>query len=121
MDQYKDFIKQTLQLINYPQNHDQFVNTFFETAQQEAFLQLLGTLPQDKQDELTKRLQFPPVGDTPEKAIQAYFTPLDCSIALQEAILEDYKKFVQQTMSTLPPEKQKQLQDFLLPLVNSAG
>lgn len=120
MDPYKDFLLKTLDIINYSQDKEKWIKGFMENAQQQAFLQLLQTLPQDKQQVLTKDLQFPPSGKTPEQVLQEYFTPLDCSIALQEKILEEYKAFVQQTMSSLTPDKQKELQDFLLPLVNGA-
>lgn len=120
MDSYKDFLLKTLDIINYAQDKQKWVTQFMETAQQQAFLKLLETLPKLDQDKLTKELQFPPDGKTPEQVLQQYFTPLDCSIALQEQILEEYKKFVQSTMSTLTPEKQKELQDYLMPLVNAA-
>lgn len=120
MDPYKDFLLKTLDIINFPQDKEKWVKEFMEYAQQQAFLQLLETLPQDQQATLTKNLQFPPTGKTPEQVLQEYFTPLDCSIALQEQIIEEYKKFVQQTMASLPPEKQKELQDYLMPLVNAA-
>lgn len=118
MDPYKDFLLKTLDIINYPQDKQKWVKEFMEYAQQQAFLALLKTLPQDQQTNLTKQLQFPPNGKTPEQVLQQYFTPLDCSIALQEQILEEYKKFVQNTMRNLPPEKQKELQDYLIPMVN---
>lgn len=118
MDPYKDFLLKTLDIINFPGDKEKWVKDFMENAQQQAFLILLKTLPQDQQAVLTKELQFPPLGKTPEQVLQQYFTPLDCSIALQEQILEEYKKFVQNTMSSLTPDKQKELQDYLLPLVN---
>lgn len=121
MDPYKDFLLKTLDIINYTKDKQQWVKEFMEYAQQQAFLVLLKTLPQNQQTDLTKQLQFPPDGKTPEQVLQQYFTPLDCSIALQEQIIEEYKKFVQNTMNTLPPEKQKELQEFLMPLVNAAG
>lgn len=118
MDPYKDFLIKTLEIINFPGDKQKWVADFMQNAQQQAFLQLLQTLPQNDQTVLTKNLQFPPAGKTPEQVLQDYFTPLDCSIALQEQILEEYKKFVQNTMGNLTPDKQKELQDYLLPLVN---
>lgn len=118
MDPYKDFLLKTLEIINFPGDKQKWMREFMEYAQQQAFLQLLETLPKPDQETLTKQLQFPPDGKTPEQVLQQFFTPLDCSIALQEQILEEYKKFVQNTMGNLPPEKQKELQEYLLPLVN---
>lgn len=120
MDPYNDFLVKTLDIIEFKGNREEWIQQFMQQAQQLAFGQLLSTLPQDKQQALTTALQNPPAGKTPEQVLQEYFTPLDCSIALQEQILEEYKKFVQDTMGTLTPEKQKELQDYLLPLVNQA-
>lgn len=118
MDPYKDFLLKTLDIIQFQGDREKWIKEFMEYAQQQAFLELLKTLPQNDQANLTKQLQFPPDGKTPEQVLQQYFTPLDCSIALQEQLLEEYKKYVQNTINTLPPEKQKELQEYLLPLVN---
>ncbi len=118
MDPYRDFLLKTLDIISFAQDKEKWIKEFMEYAQQQAFLELLKTLPQEQQTILSKNLQFPPQGKTPEQVLQEYFTPLDCSIALQEKIIEEYKKFVQSVMSTISQEKQKELQDFLLPLVN---
>lgn len=120
MDPYKEFLLKTLDIIEFKDDKEQWIQEFMGNAQNQAFLALLKTLPQDKQAALTSALQNPPLGKTPEQVLQEYFTPLDCSIALQEQIIEEYKKFVQDAMSTLTPEKQKELQAYLLPLVNEA-
>jgi hypothetical protein len=118
MDPYNDFLVKTLDIINFQGNREEWIQQFMQHAQQLAFMELLKTLPQDQQQTLTTTIQNPPAGKTPEQVLQEYFTPLDCSIALQEQILEEYKKFVHETMGTLTPEKQQELQAYLLPLIN---
>lgn len=120
MDPYRDFLLTTLDIIELQQDKQQWITNFLKHAQEQAFLKLLHTLPEEKQTELMQHMQSPQNGETPEDILQRYFTPLDCSIALQEEVLEEYKEFVQNTINTLSPEKQKQLQEYILPMVNSA-
>src|SRR5579872_4428998 len=117
MDRYKQFLAKTLEIMQFPGDSRKWIEEFLQNAQKETYVDLVLTLPEEEQTTLQKRLFYPPFGKTPEYVLEEYFSPLDVSIALQENIMESYKQFVQNVINILPPDKQKQLQDFLMPLV----
>lgn len=121
MDGYRQFLAKTLEILEFSGDMGKWIEEFLQNAQKETYVDLILTLPEEQQETLQKQLSSPPFGKTHEYILKEYFSPLDISITLQENIIESYKQFVQNVINMLPPDKQKQLQDFLMPLINTTA
>jgi phage host-nuclease inhibitor protein Gam len=103
MNNYKDILLKILDAIGYADDREAFVNEFIGNVQKQAVVDLIQTLPADKQEEIKK--EFSSAAGNPEKiaeVVKKYFTEDQMRKALEEAsknAVIDWMDAVKDTLS----------------------
>lgn len=109
---YKDVILSVLDAIDFTENKEEFANQFIVTTQMQAFVDLVETLPQDKQEEIKQKLQEN-TQDAPKtvEIITAFFTPEQIQKAVEEALKKAVIGWMEEITTSLNnTQKEKLLQ-----------
>jgi hypothetical protein len=120
-----------LELIGYEDNKEEFVKEFFELCQKQTVLDLVKSLPEEKQNELKEKLSvqldsskannvsavLDQLKTLPDGANE-YFTEEQRVAAFQKAVENGFKNYLSEVMPTLSEEKKSELQNYLKSLSN---
>src|SRR5437762_2058251 len=108
----KGILSKVLSIIGYTNNQDAFIDEFIKICQKQAFLDLLNSLPLEKQTTLTQETQ-------PEKVqvlLNQYFTTEDINKSLTKATQTQFQSCLQTIDPTLSAEQRNNLDSFLTSL-----
>ena len=108
----KQLIVDVLESIGYEENKDKFASDFLSISLQEAMMNLMQGLPQDKQDQLTHRVSL--VGpDKLEGLLLEYFSKEDFSNALSKASSSAIESYLETISGSLNDEQKTKLEQHL--------
>jgi len=88
----KDIIIQILDLVGYGENKEEFADELLSLCQQQALVDLIKSLPEEKQTLLEKTLSQQPNPQNIDQVLKDNFT--------EEQILESLKKATENTIQT---------------------
>lgn len=104
-----DLLIKILEVIDYSDDKDAFISEFTKNVHLQSLLDLISTLPADKQEEIKTKLT-PNVNDADKVAstLSAYFTQSQMQDALEAASKDAMTKYVETISPTLSaPQKQE--------------
>jgi hypothetical protein len=106
---YKEILLKILEVISFTDDKEAFMKEFINNVSLQAFVDLVQTLPQDKQEELKKA--FAAAGENAQKIndiVKNYFSEEQINNALENAAkngVTEWMKAVDPTLSD--PQRQK--------------
>ncbi len=106
----KENITRILEIIDFKDDKEKFVNDFLALCQKKAFENLILTLSKEKQEALTQDLEKE---DNYQAQLQEYFTPDQKLQAIQAASKYMMEQYLEEIIPTLTEEQLKNLEDFL--------
>jgi len=110
MDDYKNILNKILEVINYSEDKNVFVSEFIKNVQLQSLIDLLKTLPADKQEEIKNQLSANP--DNQEKIseiLKNFFSQDQMQESLKNASKEAISKYIQSISSTLSASQKTNL------------
>lgn len=120
MDNPLDTIVKVLEIIGYKGDKQKFVNQFIENSQKQAVIDLVDTLPADKQAQLKQQLSTASENQIPDNILQNYFTKDQYLEALTKATKVSFGSFLETIQSSLTESQTENLQAFLAPLAKQS-
>lgn len=106
----KTLLIKILTVIGYEEDKDQFADRFLQNIRLQSLVDLLSTLPADRQEEVKAGLVS--AADNPEalaKTVTAYFPETQLREALEEAAKESITAYLQRISPTLSPVQREAL------------
>ncbi|MBI4084827.1 MAG: hypothetical protein HY431_02875 [Candidatus Levybacteria bacterium] len=104
----RDLLLKILEVIDYSDDKEAFISEFIKNVRLQSLLDLISTLPTDKQEEIKTKLTTN-VNDADKVAstLGAYFTPSQMQDALETASKDAITKYVE-TINRVLSVSQKQ-------------
>ncbi len=104
MNQNPQFILlQVLDIIGYIDNKEDFTNKFFQLCKQQAIVDLVKSLPSDKQTAL----------ESNSSLLKEYFSEEQMADALEKATRETFQSYLQEIIPTLNDKQKSELEIYL--------
>jgi len=110
----QQILSSILEIINYPKDKEKFITTFLQQCRQQAIINMIQSLPKDKQGELKQKLV--PLQESPElgkQTIFSYFTNEQYEQVLENASLKAFEEFIREIKFTLSQAQKQKLQSYL--------
>lgn len=104
MNNIRTTLLKILEIIDYRDNKDNFVDEFLKNLQLQSFLDLMQTLPKDKQQELQKQLQSVTQLEELNNKINLYFNEKQLKDSLENTArtgLANYIQAIDPSLSTV--------------------
>lgn len=99
----RELFLQVLEIIGYSDDREEFTNKFFQLCEQQAIVNLVKSLPQDKQTD----------PDPNNLLLKKYFTQEQVATNLQEATRETFNSYLQTVIPTLNNKQKTDLETYL--------
>lgn len=99
----RELFLQVLEIIGYSDGREEFTNKFFQLCEQQAIVNLVKSLPQDKQTD----------PDPNNLLLKKYFTQEQVATNLQEATRETFNSYLQTVIPTLNNKQKTDLETYL--------
>lgn len=109
----RELFLQVLEIIGYSDDREEFTNKFFQLCEQQTIVNLLKSLPQDKQDTLQAESAKQTDPDPNNLLLKKYFTQEQVATNLQEATRETFNSYLQTVIPTLNNKQKTDLETYL--------
>lgn len=106
---YKLILLNLLEAIDYADDKEAFVAEFMHLISTQALVNLLQTLPEDKQQEADKKIASADGQENFNKAVSEYFTDEQVAKAVDEASQKAILEWLRSLHNTLNDEQRKKL------------
>lgn len=106
---YKLILLKLLDAIDYADDKDAFVTEFMHVISTQALVNLLQTLPEDKQQEADKNIASAEGQENFNKAVSEYFADEQVAKAVDEASQKAILEWLRSLHNTLNDEQRKKL------------
>lgn len=111
----KSIILKVLEIIGYNGDKNAVVDKFMVTCQQQANVDLIKALSDEKQEELKQKLSEPGVTEDVAKiqdVIQSFFSPEEYTTAIEKTSAGIFNAYMDKLVKDLPENQQSQLQKY---------
>jgi hypothetical protein len=112
----KETLLKVLEIIEYPESKDQFVNEFIVVCKQQAIINLISNLPEDEQERL-KEQSAQTDSAALLKSFHELFTDIEYEEALTNSTAQTFKQFLETIIPYLNKEQKDDLKNLLQDLI----
>lgn len=109
----RELFLQVLNIIGYSDDREKFGNKFFQFCEHQAIVNLVKSLPQDKQAALEAESAKQTNPDHNNLLLKRYFTQEQIAANLQEATKETFNSYLQTITPTLNDKQKADLESYL--------
>lgn len=109
----KDIFLQVLNIIGYSDNKEEFASKFFQLCEQQTIINLIKSLPQDKQTALQAELSKQTNPQLNNLLLKKYFSNEQVASSLEQATKQTFENYLQTIIPTLSGEQKVKLQSYL--------
>jgi hypothetical protein len=113
----REILSKILEIIDYPNDKDAFINQFIITCKKQAVLDLISSLDPQKQDQLKDALSTPSTEIEITQIFQLFFSDQDYQDALTNASENTLKKLLEMILPDLNPKQRAELKELLSSLL----
>lgn len=101
-----------LEIIDYPDGKEEFADKFLDLCQQQAVVDLVKSLPEDKQNQLTDQL-LKDSSDQAKSLLQQTFSSEQSKEVLKKATEEVFKAYLEKVSPSLNDQQKSKLDSYL--------
>ncbi len=109
----REIFLQVLEIIGYSDNKEEFTNKFLQLCEQQTIVNLVKSLPEDKQAALHTESAKQIIPDASNSLLKKYFTLEQITANLQEATKETFNDYLQNIIPTLNDKQKNDLETCL--------
>jgi hypothetical protein len=113
----RETILKILEIIDYPDNKDEFVNQFIVTCKKQAVIDLISKLESDRQDQLKEQLTQATTEVEIAEIFNSFFSDDDYQAALTTASESTLGKLLEAILPDLNNEQKTKLKELLSSLM----
>lgn len=109
----RELFLEVLNIIGYSDDREEFTNQFFQLCEQQAIVNLVKSLPQDKQATLQAESAKQTNPDPNNLLLKKYFTQEQIATNLEEATKVTFNSYLQTIIPTLNDKQKTELETYL--------
>ena len=112
MNEFKLFLNNFLDLINYPDDKQEFINKFLSAIYLETIEELIKTLPQDKQAVISQTLESAKTPEFLQQFVKTHFDQTIFNQTLQKTSQKLFSEYIETISDTLSEEQKDKLSEY---------
>lgn len=112
MNDLKTFLSSFLDIINYPDNKQEFINKLLSIIYLETVTELIKALPQDKRIKIEESFKTAITPELVQEVVSASFDKDIFEQALQQTSQKVFAEYLQTINGTLSDEQKAKLQEY---------